>query len=208
MNPSNGYDSFLSQDFDLASLNGTMVDPFLHDMTTQTINTNYLPIIQNNAASLSQLTSKFTFTPPEYLTATVELYYGTAKEATIPLLFPNSLSESLSTNFVKEHPIGSTYPIVAFSNSGESNISLSFVALQDYLPTGYNTFEEYINAIRKLTRPKYSGSYILSPDVYVKLANIEFYGVCDSVNIEYSNLYGNDTFVRADVTCQFTITSR
>lgn len=201
------YDELLNEHVKFSYVNATGMDPFLADVSQVTLNKNYLPIASKDQLLLNNIATTIT-APPEYLTATIEVYFGGSKSYSFPILFPSSASESLSAVFVKESPVGSEYPIVAFSNTGEQQISLDFVALSDYLPSGY-TFDSYLEAIRKIVKPKIkSDNYVEGPEVYVSLANLKFSGVCNSINISYDNLYGNETYQKADVSCQFTVTSR
>lgn len=188
--------------------NATLVDPFLEDVSIVTLNKNYLPLSTKNAMDLRNKSSATVIKEtPGYLTAKIEVYYAGVLTYSIPLLFPENASESLGANFVKENPVGSSKPIVAFSNTSTPQISLSFIALSDYLPTGYNSFQDYLETIKQMTKPKTSGNYVKAPEVYVEVANLKFYGVCDSINIEYNQTYGDNTYIMANISCQFTKTS-
>lgn len=188
--------------------NAVLLDPFISDISLVTLNKDYLPIVSANSQSLKNRTDHPLFKePPGYLSAVIKVYYKGNCEYTIPMLFPESASESYGASFVKESPVGSTYPILAFANSGASTVNISFVALSDHLPKGYSTLSDYLNAIKQMTRPKYSGTHVIGPEVTVSLANITFSGVCDSISIDYQNLYGDNSYSMATITCQFTRTS-
>lgn len=198
----------LNEHVNFSYRNGTLVDPFLSDVSKVTLNKNHLPI--NTLQKNSAITGTTTITAPaNYITAKIDVYYAGAFSYTIPLLFPESMSESLGANFVKENTVGSTYPIIAFSNSTSQQINLTFAIVADYLPAEYKTLESYIEAIRKMVKPKTeSNSYVKGPEVYVSLGNVVFHGVCDSVSVDYQNIYRNNSFVKAEVQCQFTVSSR
>ena len=201
-------DKLINEHVNFSYTNSTLVDPFLSDVSIVTLNKNYLPIASRNSISLKNRSeSTIIKVPANYITAKIDVYYAGSLYKSIPLLFPESASESLSANFVKENPVGSSVPIVAFANSGNSQISINFVALADYLPIGYESFEDYLNAIRSMTKPQLSGNYVKGPEVFVSLANISFYGVCDSVSIEYKNMYKNNSYSMANISCQFTRTT-
>lgn len=197
----------LDKHVDLSVLNSKRVDPFLQSLGQTTLNKDYLPLSRNNSRSVRS-GSTFKNVPPSYMPAYIRLYYAGSLANQIPILFPLEASESLGANFIIESPVGSTYPIIAFSNSQPTEISISFKALSDYLPTGYSSFKQYIEAIRSMVKPQYSGNYVKSPEVHVQLSSVDFYGVCKSVNISYTNLYGDKTFVVADISCSFTILHR
>ena len=197
--------NLINEHVDFSYKNATRVDPFLTDISKVTLNKNQLPLASDTQTN--RLAQSGTFSgkvPPGYISAKIELYYSGVLSKTIPILFPESASESLGANYLKENPIGSSNPIMAFGHSNNSTVSIAFVALSDYLPQGYTTFESYIDAIRSLTKPKYSEDYVKGPEVKVYLASIYFEGVCDSISIDYQNIYGNQTFTVANISCQFT----
>mgnify|MGYP001851787487 CR=1 FL=1 len=198
-------DEFLDNLGTWTNENQTISDPFLNQFGKVSMNSYYNPIktIRTNAV-LNQHT--FISTPPGYMPCKIDLYYEGAYYKTIPILFPESISENLSTNFAKESPVGSTYPIVAFSSSQPSTIPISFIALADYLPTGYPTLKSYINDIKLLCKPRYAGDFVQSPSVKITYSDIVFYGVCDSIDIQYDSIYGNNSLVKANISCSFTVT--
>lgn len=199
-------DDLINEHVRFSYTNATLMDPFLSDVSKVTLNKNYLPLAPKDQSQLNSLATIVT-KPPSYLTAIIEVYFGGSRSYSFEILFPQSASESLSAAYVKESPVGSEYPIVAFSNTNAQQISLDFVVLSDYLPTGY-TFGSYLNALRKMVKPKIkSDSYIEGPEVYVSVANLKFSGVCDSVSINYDNLYKDNSYQKADVSCQFTVTN-
>lgn len=198
---------------DLSRVNMTMVDKTLVDVTKNILNTYYVPTTKLIKELKNKVKSGGTFNhvPPQHIPAEIKVYHSGVETGKFYILFPESVSESLSAQFIKENPVGSTYPIVAFSNTSESSISLSFVALSDYLPEGFNKLEDYLKVIRSMVTPTYpskQANLVQGPSVYVRIGGISFYGVCDSISIDYDNLYGSSSFVKASISCQFTITSR
>lgn len=208
--PSNSSDTFLDILYN-GKINSLPIDPFLTDMGTVTLDSEKLPRSYNYDAhkkSLSKVGSSFTYLPPSYTEAHIELYYNGELYRDIPILFTESMSESLQASFIKETPVGSATPIIAFASSQPTTVNISFIALQEYLPQGYSTFNDYIETIRKLTKPRHSGSYVQAPEVSVNISGQSFYGVCDSVSIDYDDIYGSHTYLKATVSCQFTLMNR
>lgn len=184
--------------------NQTLVDPFINNMTSRTLNSNYYP--HKYIRPVRNSSDNKISAPPGYLPCELTIYYGGVYYDTIPLLFPQSISESHSANYAKESPVGSDFPIVAFSNSQPSTITLNFVALSDYLPSKYRALEDYIEAVKMMTKPKYTGNIVKSPSVQLKFSSLTFTGVCDSISISYATVYNNNSLVKADIDCQFTLT--
>lgn len=206
MNQNSYQDSFLDDLGTWANENQTITDPFLTDLGRTTLNSYYTPIktIRNDSRALNQ--PLFISTPPGYLPCKIDLYYGGSFYKTIPVLFPETISEQLSTNFIKESPVGSTYPITAFSNAQPTTVPVTFFALADYLPSGYTSLRSYLNDLKLMCKPRYSGNIVYSPSVRVTFSDISFYAVCDSLTIDYDQVYNNRSLVKANVSCQFTIT--
>lgn len=200
--------NLINKHVDFSYKNATLIDPFLSDVSVVTLNKNYLPISAKNSANLrNKVSSKLIRSVPNYIQSEIRIYYAGTCEYIIPVLFPEAATESYGASFVKESPVGSSHPIIAFANSNATTVSVSFTALSDHLPSGYNSFEDYINAIKHMTIPKTSGSIIMGPEVTVSIANLVFSGVCDSVSIEYKNIYGNNSYTMATISCQFTKSS-
>lgn len=186
------------------NVNKTLCDPYLLEMGKVTLNKNNLP------TSKIQVTQGNTVIncPPSYLPASIRIYHGLSSNGSIeiPILFPESYSESLQANFIKESPVGSKLPIVAFSNTNPTSIPFSFICLSDYLPKGYSTLKSYIDAIKTMVYPKYNSTMVDSPWVIVTFADQSFTGICESINIEYdTSIFGNHELVKATVSCQFII---
>lgn len=202
---SNSFDSdFNTNTFNISWDNTvqTVTDPYLSGGGKVTVNKNYLPTTRftnSRGKNLSSITS-----PPDYLTAMITLFRGSDKIRDIPILFNASISNSISASFVKESPIGSSSPIVAFNSTGEETFPFSFVALADYLPNGYSTLRSYIDTIKEIVKPGYSDNLVKSPYVILTFADISVKCVCDSININYDPLYNTNSFVKADIQCSFT----
>lgn len=183
----------------------TVTDPYLTYGGKVTVDKNFLPIEKMNAdyLNLSSITA-----PPNYLTAEIILYRSGDEVRKIPILFDATISNSISANYTKEHPIGSSNPIVAFNYTGEETFPFSFVALADYLPTGFNTLRSYIDAIKEMVKPSYSDSIVKSPYVLLNFADISVKCICESISINYDNIYNSDnkngSFAKANIQCQFT----
>lgn len=185
--------------------NQTIVDDYLINLGTVTLDQAYLPIKTINQESLLNqhvIIANY----PDYLPASITVYHDNVKSGFFPLLFPQSFQESLSASFIKESPVGSAYPIVAYSHTGETTIPIQFTALAEYLPGGFNTLRSYIEGLKDMVRPKYSGDIVKSPTVLVQFADVVFEGVCNSMNVAYSQVYGNKSFIKADIDCSFTVT--
>lgn len=191
----------------VASKNQTYVDTTLNKLGIVNLDPYYTPIKKIRARSNLLNQHTFISTPPGYMRCNIQVYYAGAIDHTIPLLFPESISESISANFVKESPVGSTIPIVAFSNTQPQEFSIQFLAAADYLPTGYKSLRAYIQDIKSMCKPKYHNqkNLVLAPSVLVTYSDLSFYGVCDSVSVDYEPVYGNNSMVVAKVNCTFTV---
>lgn len=203
-----GYrDEYLDAFGTVTNKNQTYTDTSLRKLGKVTLNSYYSPIrrIKNNNQYLNS--HAFIATPPGYMRCNIQLYYGGSPDHNIPMLFPESISESISANFVKESPVGSTNPIIAFSNTQPQEFSIQFTALADYLPTGYSTLRQYIEDIKTMCKPRYQNqnNLVLAPSVLVSYSDISFYGVCDSVSVEYEPVYNVNSMVVAKVNCSFTV---
>lgn len=184
--------------------NQSVTDPFLLQLGTVTLNSDFYPYrhIADNVPKYSKIISA----PPNYLQCQIDLYYGGSLYVSIPVLFPSPPSESHGASYTKETPVGSTFPLIAFGSSEPSQVSFSFTALQEYLPSGYSSLETYLDTIKLMTKPRYSGDLVLAPSVKLTFGSLVYTGVCDSISIDYANVYGNNAMVKADVACQFTLT--
>lgn len=198
-------DHFLNELGSQVNPNQTIADPFLNNLSQTMLYNSYVPIKQIRRDPVLSSHNKIS-TPPGYLNCSISLYYAGVYDRTFQILFPESISESISANFTKESPVGSTYPITAFSNTGEQKVPMSFVVLSDYLPDGYSSVRAFIKDLKLMCKPKYSGSIVKSPSVQITFGDITFYGVCESISVEYANVYGNNSMVKATVSCDFTIT--
>ena len=182
----------------------TVTDPFLRDLGKVTINKDYLPYYRSLRSTVPH-TSKIS-APHGCLPASLSLYHGSNRTLVLPILFPQSISDSISANFIKESPVGSKVPITAFASTKEEQIPLSFIALADYLPSGYTSLKQYINDIKKMCIPVYSGNMVLSPWVVIQFSDLSFTAVCDSIGVEYdTSIYGNKQMAKATINCNFTV---
>lgn len=158
---------------------------------------------------------------PGILPCSLTVFWGglhSRESIDIPVVFPQSITESINSNFVKESPVGSTFPIIAFSNTDPQDVSLSFTAVSDFLPSGYTSLRQYVNAVKSMCKPRYSGNIVLAPSVVVRYSDITFYGICNSVSVEYEDVYAgkytdfekntadNISLVVARFNCSFTLT--
>ena len=179
----------------------TITDPYLNNGGKVTVNKNYLPtkrFTTSRGRNLSTISA-----PPEYLTGSITLFRGSDKIREIPILFSATISNNLSASYVKESPVGSSSPIVAFNSTGEETFPFSFVALADYLPSEFSSLREYIDAVKEIVKPGYSDSLVKSPYVILTFADISVKCVCESVSISYDTLYNVNSFVKADIQCSF-----
>lgn len=180
-----------------------MNNPMLSKIT---LNSAFLPAVRRN--NISGATQKKTATsiklPPEYLPARITSVKGSITR-TIPILFPASFSRSMSAHFAKENPVGSVIPIVAYSYTDAEEIPFEFDALSDYLPSDFHSLNEYVEAILDILRPSHNADgVIFEPTVIVEFADMYFKGICNSVSINYDNVYDYKSFVHARISCQFT----
>ena len=93
---------------------------------------------------------------------------------------------------------------MAYDYTDSESFPFSFVALADYLPSGYSSLNTYVEAIKEMVRPNYSGNTVLSPHIVLYYADISVECVCTSINVQYADYYGNNSFVKADISCEFT----
>ena len=186
-----------------------MQNPYLSSVT---LNPQYLPTINTNmrntyadskTGELIPYVSSIT-APPDYLTARITPVKNGKGGTPIPILFPLSFSRSISASFAKENPVGSTTPIMAYSFTDAEEIPLEFDALADYLPTGYTSLKQYVDAVFNLLKPGVANNVIYEPTVIVEFADMSFKGVCTSVSVSYDNLYNYKSFAHAKINCSFT----
>lgn len=180
----------------------TITDPYLNYGGKVTVNKNYLPIARISEELLN-LHSSIT-APPDYLTARITLFRGSDKIREIPVLFNATISNSISASYVKESPIGSSEPIIAFTATGEETFPFSFVALSDYLPDGFSSLRAYVDAIKEMVKPSYSDSIVKSPYILLTFADISVKCICESIDISFDPIYNKNSFVKADIRCSFT----
>ena len=201
----NSYDKLLKTnnlDVNWNNKASVMMDPWLSDNGKITVNRNFLH--RGQFETKDNFSSPSITVPPDYLNAKLIIYKGGDKHLELPVLFPGSFSNSISATYAKESPVGSNKPIIAFEHTDAESFPFSFVALADYLPTGYNTLESYIEAIKEMVKPYYDGQIVKSPSVQLVIANYAILCVCTSVNITYDELYNNQSFVKANISCEFT----
>ena len=127
---------------------------------------------------------------------------------TIPLMFsPNSLSDSVSASYNQQQLPGGSAPVITYSGTGARQLSMDFFVPIDYLPPSseYKNTEQYLNALRALLYPKYSGVSVKPPTCEVYLTNTMLLGVCTQCSISYKTdqRYGNDGALGADVSLTF-----
>ena len=126
------------------------------------------------------------------------------KGRTIPIMFsPSSISDTLSTNYNQQAIPGGSAPVITYSGTGARVVSIDFFVPIDYLPpnTEYSNTEEYLNAIRALSYPKYVNSVITPPNCMLHLPNLEIDGVCTQCSISYDTEkgFGQDGAIGANV---------
>ena len=127
----------------------------------------------------------------------------------IPFNFsPTALSDSVQANFTQTAIPGSSAPQITYSSTGARQVSFSIDIPLDYLPPNsvYEDIEDYLNAFRALTYPKYSsaGSKVESPHCKLVTSNLEIDGVCTSCSIEYkTDRYASDGSMAASVSLSF-----
>lgn len=213
----------LSNDIDIILMNSS----YLYDLTNTyrnnlvvnmnstayssniTLNNNFLPIAAKNKMSNAPGSDKYDLTitaPPDYLPAMITRTTNGMEQIQIPVLFPKSFSRSIQASFAKESPVGSDVPIVAYSYTNAESIPLEFDVISDYLPTKYKNLglNAYIEDIISILKPKKTNSTIYEPTVMVSFADISFRGICESISINYDNLYDYKSFTHAIINCQFT----
>ena len=183
--------------------NQTYADTLLTSLGLVTLNSYYTPIrrIQENLKYKRTINKS-----ADYLPCKIDVYFGGQYYYTLPIVFPQSLAESISANFIKESPVGSTLPIVAFSNTEPQDFSMTFTATKDYLPAGYSSLRDYVQSVKAICKPRYNGNIVLAPSVRITYSDIVFSGVCNSVSVEYEDVYDNKSMVVARFNCSFTLT--
>ena len=212
----NGFVNGLSDDVEISvtgsdylnniATNQTVINMSNPKLATITLDKEYLPRVRQRRAINNNLQNKLTMdikVPADYLPASITSVKGGSSH-TIPILFPKTFSRSISANFAKENPIGSSTPIVAFSYTDAEELPFEFDALADYLPNGYSSLKEYVDDILSILQPKRSSSVIYEPTVIVEFADIRFKGICQNINISYDNVYNYRSFVHATISCSFT----
>lgn len=195
-------DDFLSA-LGVYNPNQTYQDTLLTSLGLVTLNSYYTPIkrIQRGLDYKRTLNKS-----ASYLPCSIDVHYGGAYSYTLPIVFPQSITESVSANFIKESPVGSTIPIIAFSNTESQDFSMTFTAAKDYLPEGYSSLRDYVKAVKAMCKPRYNGNIVLAPSVRVTYSDVVFSGVCNSVSVEYEDVYGDKSMVVARFSCSFTLT--
>lgn len=177
-----------------------MQNPYLAGIT---LNSEFLPINRMSEAIASK-TAMTIKAPADYLPATITAIKNGVASKTIPILFPISFARSRSASFAKENPVGSTVPIMAYSYTDAEEIPLEFDALADYLPDGFSSLKEYVDAVFDILQPRKSNNVVYEPTVAVEFADVVFKGICTNVNVNYDNLYNYKSFAHAKISCQFT----
>ena len=192
--------------------NQTVLDMSNPWLSTVTLDSNYLPIVRTRRRISNKTMSDITNpikTPPGYLPAFITAYKGGKERQTIPILFPAGFSRSISANYAKENPVGSSKPIVAYSYTDAEEIPFEFDALADYLPEQYATLKDYVEDILNILKPEYGSNKdklgtVYEPTVVVQFADMKFTGICNSINVTYDNIYNYKSFVHARISCSFT----
>lgn len=137
------------------------------------------------------------------------------KAIPIPTL-PSSVSEGVSLNTNEQAIVARWAPIITYMNTNARTVSFNFSIADDYMPDGFN-LHSYVNALKSLEYPNYSGSNIISPQCILHLANITLKGIVTSVNVNWGgpvapvnySAYntnkepGKGTFTRAEISLQF-----
>jgi len=127
----------------------------------------------------------------------------------IPFSFsPDGLSDSVNASYRQTTIPGASAPQITYSATGARTVSLSLNLPLDYLPPNspYTNFEDYLNAFRALTYPRYSlsGGKVSSPHCQLLLPNIVLDGVCTQCGIEYKvDRVANDGSMSASISLSF-----
>lgn len=179
--------------------NKTVTDTTLTTLNQVTTDRNAIPTTRQFVKK------QYTFNtlPPSHLVCTLTANHGgTITE--IPVLFPRSLSRSLTASFSKQNPVGSNHAIMAYSHTDSETIPFSFDVLSEYLPSGINSFNDYVDKIMSILKPTYAGSVVKEPRVTFEIADLKFSCVCTSANINYDMLFQSNSFVHATIDVQLT----
>lgn len=185
-----------------------MMDPAATANGKITLNHNYLDrdkLVEEGEKSLAP--SSIT-TPPGYLVAHIVIRKGGEDFKDIPILFPGTFSNSISASYATESPVGGIQPIIAFNNTDAESFPFSFVALSDYLPSGYTSLKSYLEALKEMVKPGYqktaTSNLVKAPTVWLFFADYAIHCVCKSISITYDEIYNNNSFVKANISCEFT----
>lgn len=117
---------------------------------------------------------------------------------------PQSTEESFQVSMYSESPVGSDIPVEGFSSMGARKVSASFDVDQSYLPSGYNTVDQYVTDLVKMIYPRYKNSEIVDPpECCFHLVNLQIIGICDSLSVTWGSNARSNSIDSAKVS--FTI---
>lgn len=165
------------------------------------INTKYTFTKTNMYTTTSMSTRTQRRNPPGYVNALIK---NVRLGVSIPLtLAPKTISESISANFTQQAIVGKSQPVIAYTDTGARQLSISLEVSDEILPYGFNDITSYVRALKQLVYPSYSGDRVLAPECEVYIANVSMIGVCQSINVSWDGRYGSNKIVKASVDMTF-----
>lgn len=128
---------------------------------------------------------------------------------TIPLVTaPESLGESISANYNEQDILARSAPMIAYTSTGARKVTISMKLHEDVLPSGYN-INSYINSLKSLVYPEYSGSGNLTPPSAKLMmgTSLNVIGVVNSVEVNWiTDVYRDNRIPMASVSLTITET--
>lgn len=156
-------------------------------------------IASYNAAQYSQHSS---FTPPMQLGLQCYIVNLLTNTTVVFNSTPDSIQESISMVMNQISIQGRSDPLFYYSSTGPRSVTFTLPVFDELTPSGIVPF---VNNVRAIMYPTYSGYVINSPKIYMKLGNfISILGFCENLAVDWQPTPINDsTFQYADVTFTF-----
>lgn len=115
-------------------------------------------------------------------------------------LSPESASESISSNVNQEDIVARSAPIITYTSTGARQVTISFNQTEDTLPSGFNTIDSYVNAIKALAYPTYNNGLVSSPSCQLVIGtSLNVIGICQNVGVNWKPPYRNNRMQIAQI---------